>query len=388
MAGLNSLVADTTSQTTALPNWYDTAQQNLTSQAQTAAGTVPTAAQTPVQGVANQMQTAASPFAQGQTNLNQIATGAANPWLVSDTGQVAPNPNTAMGGLFQAQNQQLNQLLPNIAAPAQAAGIGAGQFGSLRSQTAADKAITDAQSQLFSEQMKAALQNQSTGAQAASGLGTLGSNQAQSAIGLGQFQQNAPLAGLTDLANIINAQRTGSTVSKTTEYSPLSQATGLITALGGTSGSGGVLGQLFGSTTKNAAGQTINVPGILGAGGISGVFKNLFSSTPDTSVSQAVAGTYPLADGGTYVVRDDGSAYIKDASGAITNFDKSGNYNYGITGTEPPDTGGGGNLPDSTDTTDNGDYNGVDYGNGGGGVLPPTENDNLDSGDYNGVDYE
>ena len=330
MAGLNSLVADTTSQTTALPNWYDTAQQNLTSQAQTAAGTVPTVAQTPVQGVANQMQTAASPFAQGQANLNQIATGAANPWLVSGTGQVTPNTDTAMGGLFQAQNQQLQQSMPNIVAPTEATGIGAGQFGSLRSQTAANKAMGDAQANLFAQQMQAALQNQSTGAQAASGLGSLGSQQAQSAIGLGQFQQNAPLAGMTDLANILNAQRTGSTVSKTTEYSPLSQATGLITALGGTSGSGGVLGQLFGSQTKNAAGQAVNVPGILGAGGISGVFKNLFSSSPDTSVAQATPGTYPTADGGTYVVKDDGTSYFKDASGAITNFDAQGQYNQSL----------------------------------------------------------
>lgn len=340
MPGLNSLVADTTSQTTALPTWYDTAQQNLTSAAQTAAGQVPTTAQTPVQGVAEQMSTTGSPFAQGQATLNQIATGAANPWLVSDTGQVTPNTNTAMGGLFQAQNQQLQQLMPNVVAQPQASGIGAGQFGSLRTQTAANKAMGDAQAQLFAQQMQAALQNQQTGTAAASGLGNLGSQQAQSAIGLGQFQQNAPLAGLTDLANIINAQRTGSTVSKTTEYSPLAQATGLITALGGTSGSGGVLGQLFGSATKDAAGKIVNIPGLLGAGGISNVFKNLFTSNPDTSVDQATPGTYPTADGGTYVVREDGSSYFKDADGAITNFDASGNYNYGL-----------GNYDYSDDTT-------------------------------------
>jgi hypothetical protein len=344
-----------------------------------------------VQGVANQMQTAASPFAQGQANLNQIATGAANPWLVSNTGQVTPNTDTAMGGLFQAQNQQLQQLLPNIAAPAQAAGIGAGQFGSLRSQTAANKSITDAQSQLFSEQMKAALQNQATGAQAASGLGQLGGQQAQSAIGLGQFQQNAPLAGLTDLANIINAQRTGSTVSKTTEYSPLSQATGLITALGGTSGSGGVLGQLFGSQTKDAAGKMINVPGIIGAGGISNVFKNLFTGGGDTSVSQAVAGTYPLEGGGTYVVRADGSAYLRDPDGSITNFDKSGNYNYGLGG-GTTDTGG---STDTGDDRDVGDTSGggtggseVIGGDTGGGTVDTGGGGYVDEGGGNLDEYD
>lgn len=334
-SGLNNIVSDTVNQTTSLPGWYDAAQQNLTSQAQTAAGQVPGIGQTAVGGFANQLNTAASPFAQGQTTLNQIATGAANPWITdTTTGQVTPNTNTAMGGLFQAQNQQLNQLLPNFTAPVQGAGIASGSFGSLRDQTAINKAKGDALATLQAEQMKAALQNQATGAQAASGLGSLGAQQGQTSIATGEFQQNSPLAGITDLANILNAQKVGNTISKSTDYSPLSQATGLITALGGVSGAGGILGQLFGSTVRDPkTGQMILNKGVLGSGGMESVFKDLFKNVN-----------------------------IGGGSGG---------------GTLPPTEG---------DNPDSGDYNGVDYGNTG-PVLPPTTDDYLDSGDYNGVDY-
>ena len=63
MAGLNSLVSDTVNQTTTLPSWYDSAQQNLTSQAQTAAGQVPAIGQTAVGVFADQLNTTQSPFA-------------------------------------------------------------------------------------------------------------------------------------------------------------------------------------------------------------------------------------------------------------------------------------------------------------------------------------
>jgi hypothetical protein len=364
-AGLNNLVSDTVNQTTALPSWYDTAQQNLTSQAQTAAGQVPGINQTAVGGFANQLNTAASPFAQGQTNLNQIATGAANPWIVNEaTGTVAPNINTAMGGLFQAQNQQLNQLLPNFTAPVQGAGIASGNFGSLRDQTAINKAKGDALAVLQSEQMKAALQNQATGAQAASGLGSLGAQQGQTSIATGEFQQNSPLAGITDLANILNAQKTGNTISKSTQYSPLSQATGLITALGGTSGSGGVLGQLFGSTIKDpTTGKLITNSGLLGSGGIGKAFSGLFSGMGSGASGP---GSYPLTNpdgtsGGTITVNPDGSKTITDAGGTVSNFDAQGNPSAD-TLAPIPDQG----LPPSTDTgtPDNSpaipDYNPID----------------------------
>jgi hypothetical protein len=94
-----------------------------------------------------------------------------------------------MGGLFQAQNQQLNQLMPQYTAPVEGANIASGQFGSLRGQTAVDKARADAFAQLLPAQMQAALQNQSTGAQAAGALGQVGSQGVTSMTNLGQAQQ-------------------------------------------------------------------------------------------------------------------------------------------------------------------------------------------------------
>ena len=61
MAGLNSLISNTTTQATNLPSWYDTAQQNLASGAATAASQVPGIGATPVQGIADKMMSGASP---------------------------------------------------------------------------------------------------------------------------------------------------------------------------------------------------------------------------------------------------------------------------------------------------------------------------------------
>ena len=41
MAGLNDFLTGTTSKTTTLPQWFDTAQQNMVSQAQAGAAQVP-----------------------------------------------------------------------------------------------------------------------------------------------------------------------------------------------------------------------------------------------------------------------------------------------------------------------------------------------------------
>ena len=325
MAGLNSLVSDTTNQATTLPTWYDTAQQQLTTGAMGAAGQTPGINQTPVGAFAQQLGTSQSPFAQGQATLNQIASGAANPWITDSSGNVTPNTNTAMGGLFQAQNQQLNQLLPQYTAPAEAAGIASGQYGSLRGQTAIDKAKADAFANLTTQQLQSALQNQSTGAQAAAGLGTLGSQAGQTNIATGTFQQNAPFAGLTNAANIINPLKTSSNVAKSTQYSPLSQAAGLLTAVGGTSGNAGILGQLFGGTsTDPKTGKVVTSSGIFGTGGLSRLFGGGDNNTSSGS------GTYPLTGGGFLTIQPDGSQSIVDANGNVTNYDKSGNP---VTGT-------------------------------------------------------
>ena len=271
MAGLSDFITNTANQTTSMPAWYDTAQQNIVNQAGTAAGAMPSLQNTVAGQAINNLSGASNPFMQAQNTLGQIATGAANPWITdTTTGQVSPNTNTAMGGLFQAQNQQLQQLLPQYAAPATAAGIGSGQFGSLRSQTAADKAMADAQAALFAQQMNAAIQNQQTGVSAGTGLSNVGSQGTQSMTTLGQAQQSDPFTAAANYGKIVGGITAPTTVSNRTQLSPLNTIGSLVNA------GSGVMDSLFG---KAASGATAAVPGLLYDFGI----KNFFNPNASTS---------------------------------------------------------------------------------------------------------
>ena len=245
MAGLNDIISNTAVQTTTLPSWYDTASQNIATGASNIASTAPTPSATVGQKAVDLLGGAGpTPFQTAAGTTQQIASGAANPWIVSDTGQVTPNVNTPMGGLFQAQNQQLRQLIPSLTAAPNANAIGSGQFGSLRGQTAAAKAVADAEANLFANQMQSALSNQQTGVQAALGSGTLTNQDINALLTTGQYQQASPYTNLANYANIINTLQTPTTVSNTTQLSPLNQIAGLIAALGGQSGQTGILGSL------------------------------------------------------------------------------------------------------------------------------------------------
>jgi hypothetical protein len=342
MAGLSNFITNTANQSTSMPTWYDQAQQNVVSQASTGAGNVPKLQDTVAGGAINQLSNAATnPFNQAQSTLNQIGSGAANPWITNAaTGQVSPNTNTAMGGLFQAQNQQLNQLLPNYTAPITGANVASGNFGSLRGETALNKARADAFAQLLPAQMQAALQNQQTGVQAATGQGQVGSQGVTSMTNLGQAQQSDPLFAASALGKIVGGINAPTTVSNTTQLSPLNQIGSIASALGGSiSGTDKLLKQMG---VEGGLSQYLKRAGInIGGGGGGG-------------------GTLPPSTGDN---------------------PDSGDYNgvdYGNTGPVLPPTEG--------DNLDSGDYNGVDYQDLG-PIFPPTQGDYLDSGDYNGVDY-
>ena len=173
MPGLNNLVSDIGQKTTTMPSWYDTAQQNIVSGATQAYNAAPTPGGTVAQNAVNQLAGPTNAFTTAANTLQGIASGAASPWMTDAAGNVVPNKSTALGGLFSAQDEQLRQLIPNITATPAASSIGSGQFGSLRGQTAANKAIADAAAQLRTQQMQAALSNQQTGVQAGLGAGTL-----------------------------------------------------------------------------------------------------------------------------------------------------------------------------------------------------------------------
>ena len=248
MAGLNDIISNTAQQTTTMPAWFDTAQQNVVNQAGQALGQAPTPQNTVAQQAVNQLSGPTNAFTTAQGTLQNIASGAANPWITSATGQVTPNTQTALGGLFQAQNQQLQQLAPNIMDPVTAGGTGSGQFGSLRTTTAADKALTDAQAQLFAQQQQAALSNQQTGVQAGIGAGNVAQQGINNLLTTGQYQQAAPFTNVSNYGKVLGGIQAPTTVQNQTQLSPLNQVAGLVTALGGQNPTG-LLGSLFGEGT-------------------------------------------------------------------------------------------------------------------------------------------
>ena len=282
MAGLSDFTSTSSTQATTLPSWYDAAQQNLTGQAVTA--NAPAPSQTAGQTAVNMLSpnSTNNPFTAGQGILGAIGSGAVNPWMTttdaSGNTQVVGNPNTAMGGLFNAQTNYLNQVLPNITATPEAANIGTGNFGSLRGETAVDKAKADALANLTQQQFTAALQNQQTGVQAGAGLGTSGGQETQAALNTGTFQEQAPTLGLAGQANVINALKPGTTVATTGTPSPIAQLGALGSLItGGTSGLNSLLGTL----------------GV--SGGLSGLLSSAGNSSP-LSTNQQLDQLQSMAD--------------------------------------------------------------------------------------------
>jgi len=285
-SGLNNALSSTNQVQTTLPSWYDAAQQNIVNQAGTALGGAPSFGNTVAQGAVDTLQGQANPFTQAQGSLNTIAQGAANPWNVDQaTGQVTPNVNTALGGLFQAQNQQLNQLLPTLTAPAQATGVGTGGFGGLRAQTAVNKAAGDAQANLFAQQMQSALQNQQTGASAGGALGNVGAQGITAGLTTGAAQMNAPFQGATNYSNLINSINAPTTATQQTQLSPLQ----MISTLAGVPTTGtNLLNSLFGKAATGTAGQAGYVPGVQG----------LLPTLQNIDFSKLFGGS---SSGGTYI---------------------------------------------------------------------------------------
>jgi hypothetical protein len=374
MAGLNDIISNTAQQTTTMPAWFDTAQQNVVSQAGNALNQAPTPQNTVAQGAVNQLSGPTNAFTNATGTLQGIASGAANPWITNaSTGQVTPNTNTALGGLFQAQNQQLQQLMPNVTAPITGANVASGNFGSLRGQTAYDKAMGDAQAQLFAQQNQAALQNQQTGVQAGIGAGNVAQQGINNALTVGQYQQAAPFTNVSNYGKVLGGIQAPTTVNNQTQLSPLNQVAGLVTALGGQNPSG-LLGSLFGAGkaavgTPGTAGYQAAVPaGILS--GLSSSAGNALDKLTGANGSGATLsggalgggttpGTYPTANGGSILINPDGSKTITSADGTPQYFDKNGNPVSSDQGLQDANIipGSSGPLtPGDTSAIDNVDY--------------------------------
>jgi hypothetical protein len=215
-----------------------------------------------------------------------------------------------MGGLFAAQNQQLKQMIPNITAEPDAASIGSGQFGSLRGQTAANKAIGDAQANLFAQQNQAALQNQQTGVTAATAAGGLTNEGINQLMNVGQYQQAAPFTNASNYGKVIGGLQAPTTVTNRTQLSPLNQVASLISAAGGPSGTGGILGQL---------GVTGGLKGLVTSAG--NIFKPSFSSNTNFRAATNQTPTAAEISGGKMEQGDDGKWYVRTAGDATSDTD-------------------------------------------------------------------
>jgi hypothetical protein len=278
MAGLNDIITNTARQETTLPSWFDTAQQKVVTDAGTALTGAPVPSATVGQNAVTSLSAPTNAFSTAAGTLQNIASGAANPWLTNaTTGQVTPNTNTAMGGLFQAQNQQLQQLMPQYTAPVDANSIASGNFGSLRGDTAYNKAMGDAQANLFAQQNQAALQNQSTGVNAGIGAGNLTNQELDQYLKVGGYQQASPFTNVSNYGKILGGIQAPTTVKNQTQLSPLNQVGGIVAALGGGSNAN-LLGSIFGSGTKGKEGYNA---GILGP--LSDWYKGLGSDGWQTS---------------------------------------------------------------------------------------------------------
>jgi hypothetical protein len=380
MGYLNDLVQNKTTQETTMPGWYDQAQQNVVNKAAAGAGQVPGLSQTSAGQAINQVMGNNNPFFQAQNSLNSIASSSANPWMTDASGQVTPNTATPLGGLFQAQNQQLQQLMPNYTAPVEGANIASGNFGSLRGQTAVNKAMGDAQSKLFADQMQAALQNQQTGVNAATGLGDVGSKGIQSMTALGQAQQSDPLLAATGLGKIVAGINSPTTVTQQTQTSPLNLIQGLLSGAGGSIA--GMNKILEGLNIKGGIGGLPSLIGGWFGGGDKKAPTDPKTGKPVTpsdytgEITASGATRYPLEGGGYYYMNKDGTKTWLKADGSVAYYDKDG---MPINPDQPGDysqsdttTGGGGgeytgpientldpneeviDWPDTTNVADNG----------------------------------
>jgi hypothetical protein len=81
--------------------------------------------------------------------------------------------------------------------------------------------------------MQAALQNQQTGVQAATGQGQVGSQGVTSMTNLGQAQQSDPMFAASALGKIVGGINAPTTTKNETQLSPLNQIGSIASALGG-----------------------------------------------------------------------------------------------------------------------------------------------------------
>lgn len=272
-------IFDTSKETsTTMPSWFTNAQSNIANTAGQVYGATPAPGQTALAGVGQTFNAAQNPFTTAMGGLQDVYQGISTPFNANGT----PNAQSPLGSLFASQYAKLDQILPQVTAKEGAAGIGSGNYNSLRGQTAANTARAGALTTLAEQQNQTALNAQTQGIQALQGIGNIGSQYGTTGINLANAQMLGGLPSMAKYSDIINNMGTvipktttevtkGSTVENINRGIQLAIAAGKgIDAIkAGTTGIGWLDNMLRSSSTPNpitsgAAGNTVNSDGVWG----------------------------------------------------------------------------------------------------------------------------
>jgi hypothetical protein len=241
-------VFDTTSRTTTtLPSWFTTAQESIATQAPLTYGAVTDPSKTVAADLISDLGSATkNPFTTAISGLQTAQTANANPFLASG----APDTTTPLGGLFASQNARLDQILPEITAQVGAGGIGTGNYGSLRGQTATNTARAGALTTLSEQQNKAAMDAMQQSIQAGQMLGNVGSQYGTTGVNVANMEMMGGLPSLAKYGDIINnmgptTNKSVDTIGKGSPYENMLKAFNAIGSAGSaydklTSGSTGL----------------------------------------------------------------------------------------------------------------------------------------------------
>ena len=378
MAGLSSLVTNKDIATTTLPSWYESAQQQaITNAMNIQPGAVNQNAQQALSGVFGDT----GAFKSGQSILENIGTGIANPWLTSASGEVTPNVATPLGGYIQSQRDYAQQMLPDVRAQSTAGRIAGGDFGSSMNRAADIAATGKVMSDMEQRQLKAILDSQQTGVAAGAGLSNLANALAQSGTNVATYQENQPYASSANLAKILQSIQTGKTTTQTKDLGALNQILGLLSF--GETGMKALQGGDYvrdsqGNILKDAQGKPVKTTGLLGqlgvTGGVGGLIKGAYDWATGSSSGSPQSSYYDQA--GNYVVTDASgqTRLIDPETGQVLQTYAPGSY-----GNPEEDQGGSGNpeYDQGGGTWD--DYTGDFINSGGGGGLD--SGDNSSDGD-------
>jgi hypothetical protein len=231
---------------TTLPSWFTSAQQAIATQAPQTYQAATAPGSTVASGLISDLNSqTANPFTTAISGLQTAQTANANPFLATG----APNTATPLGGLFASQNAKLDQILPELTAQVGAGGIGTGNYGSLRGQTATNTARAGALTTLAEQQNKAAMDAMQQSIQAGQALGNVGAQYGTTALNTATQEMMGGLPTLAKYSDIINAMgpTTDKSVETTTSKGDYANFLAGLTAIGG---AGNVLSNAFNANTS------------------------------------------------------------------------------------------------------------------------------------------